>query len=186
MKRFLTAHLPVALAYGLFVAAVGGAWWPLSVGEVVRWVGWILGVAVGVVLLFLDRVAYTYAYPSEQLSQQFTWLVKDKKLGRALELLDSRRGEQKRLTFRSALFIAIWVPLSFFALTSTTSLFGKGVVMGLMLHILYDSWRLQKLDPGALSERLFWQIKREVGGQEKMLFLYIITAVFVAFSFWVS
>jgi hypothetical protein len=104
---------------------------------------------------------------------------------RALELLDDRRGEQNKLTFRSAIFMAVWVPLCFFAITSTTGLFGKGVVMGLMAHILYDAWRLQKQDPGRLNERLFWQIARLVKREEQLLFMWVVTGLFVVFSFWV-
>lgn len=186
MKRYLSAHLPMALAYGLLVAAIGGSWWPFRATELWGWMGWLAGVLVGVVILFLDRVAYTYAYPHEQLSQHFTWFIKNKQYLRALEILDTRRGEQEKLTFRSAIFMAVWVPLAFFALTSTTALFGKGVVMGLMLHILYDAWRLQKMDPARLTTRLFWQIRREVSEQEKMTLMYVLTGLFLFFSFWIG
>ena len=145
----------------------------------------MLGVVLGVLLLFIDRISYTYAYPGEQLSQQFTWYVKQKQYLTGLALLDSRRLEQEKLTFRSALFMVVWVPLSFFALTSTSGLFGKGVVMGLMLHVLTDSWRLQKMDPQRLHVRLFWIIKRVVTPEERQVFLWIITGLFVFLSFWV-
>ena len=82
--------------------------------------------------------------------------------------------------------MAIWVPLSFFALTSTTGLFGKGVVMGLMLHILADAWRLQKVEPRRLHVRLFWLIKRQITDEERLIFLWVITAIFGVFSFWVG
>ena len=144
------------------------------------------GVIVGVLVLFLDRVVYTYSYPDTQLSQQFAWLWREKKYLTALSTLDERRLEQERLTFRSALFMAVWVPLAFFALTSTVGLFGKGVVMGLMLHILTDSWKLQKTEPRRLHIRLFWMIKRVIRDEERLFFLFVITGIFVLFSFWVS
>ena len=171
----------MALGYSVVVFLVNGGWTnPLS------WILWMVGVVVGVLVLFADRVVYTYSYPLTQISQQFAWYVKEKKYLSALELLDTRRLEQERLTFRSALFMTIWVPLSFFALTSTTGLFGKGVVMGLMLHILADSWRLQRRDPRRLHVRLFWLIKREIRDEERLVFLWIVTAIFAVFSFWVG
>lgn len=185
MRRYLVAHVPIALAYSLFVAAVKGSWWPFEIETVLIWVWWLLGVFSGVFILFIDRVVYTYSYPEEQLSQQFAWFVKNKQYLRALEILDVRRHEQERLTFRSVLFIAVWVPLAFFALTSTSGLFGKGVVMGLMLHILYDSWRMQKENPAGLDRRLFWQIKRTFTREEKIVFMWAVTVIFVWFSFWV-
>lgn len=140
----------------------------------------------GVLVLFLDRVVYVYSYPGTQLSQQFAWYWKEKKYWTALSLLDARRLEQERLTFRSALFMAVWVPLAFFALTSTTGLFGKGVVMGLMLHILSDSWRLQRTEPRRLHIRLFWMIKRVIRDEERLVFLWVVTGIFGLFSFWVG
>ena len=181
MKRYVLAHLPMALIYGLVVLVLNAGW-----SDLVGWSLWILGVVLGVLVLFADRIVYTYSYPGAQISQQFAWYIKEKKYLSALELLDLRRLEQERLSFRSALFMAIWVPLSFFALTSTTGLFGKGVVMGLMLHILMDAWKLQKHEPRRLHIRLFWLIKREISDEERLVFLTILTVIFGAFSLWVG
>ena len=181
MKRYVLAHLPMALIYGVVVLVLNAGW-----SEPIIWLLWILGVILGVLVLFADRIVYTYSYPGAQISQQFAWYIKEKKYLSALELLDLRRLEQERLSFRSALFMAIWVPLSFFALTSTTGLFGKGVVMGLMLHILMDAWKLQKHEPRRLHIRLFWLIKREISDEERLVFLTILTVIFGAFSFWVG
>lgn len=176
----------MALGYGILILLVRSGWWNFSSFDWQSWVMWIVGVVLGVLVLFADRIVYTYSYPGTQIAQQFSWYIKEKKYLSALELLDDRRLEQERLTFRSSLFMAIWVPLAFFALTSTTGLFGKGVVMGLMLHILADSWKLQKLEPRRLHVRLFWLIKREITDEERLVFLSIVTALFVVFSFWVS
>ncbi len=186
MRRYVLSHIPIALAYAAVIYLFRGLWQGLALPTLLGWAGWVAGVIVGVLILYLDRVVYTYSYPAEQLSQQFMWYWKAKKYGTALALLDSRRLEQEKLTFRSALFMVVWVALAFFALTSTSGLFGKGVVMGLMLHILSDAWRLQRTDPQRLHTRLFWQIKREITMGEQLAFLYIISVVFTLFSFWVS
>lgn len=172
----------MALIYGLLVFVVNAGW----SGNWLNWIWWVGGVTIGVLVLFADRVVYTYSYPGAQISQQFAWYIKERKFWKALELLDARRLEQERLTFRSALFMAIWVPLSFFALTSTTGLFGKGVVMGIMLHALADAWRLQRIEPRRLHVRLFWLVKRQISDEERLVFLWIITAIFGVFSFWIS
>ena len=181
MKRYLKSHLPMAIGYSVAVFLINWGW-----REPLYWIWFLGGVGVGVLGLFADRIVYTYSYPGAQISQQFSWYLKEKKYFSALELLDKRRLEQERLTFRSSLFMALWVPLAFFALTSTSGLFGKGVVMGLMLHILVDAWRLSKMEPRRLHVRLFWLIKREVTDEERLVFLWIVSAIFVLFSFWVS
>lgn len=185
MRRYLSSHF-LALVVYLVVLVVFRGEWAFSFRFLVETLVLGLGLAVGVYMLFLDRVVYTFSYPKEQLSQYFVWYWKKKQYVSALALLDSRRSEQQKLTFRSALFMIIWVPLALFAVTSTPSLFGKGVVMGLMFHILYDAWRLQRMAPEKLNVRLFWQVKRQVGYEEQLVFLSVMTVIFALFSYWVS
>lgn len=185
MKRYVLTHLPMALWYALAVFLVNGIGWPPS-WQMLTWSWWLLGVVFGVLLLFLDRLVYVYSYPNEQLSQTAAYHYQQKDYKQMLEVLYLRKEDQNKLTFRSALFMAIWVPLSFFALTSTTGLFGKGVVMGIMLHILHDAWRMQRANPAKLNERLFWQIGRPVTQQEQVVFMWVVTGMFVLFSFWVG
>lgn len=188
MRRYLTAHLSVALAYVVLLVGMGllggkdlssSSYW-IGIAEL------FAGVLLGVWILFFDRIVYTFSYPNEQLSQHYVWLWKQKKRREALALLDQRRSEQQKLTFRSGLFMVVWVLLAFFALTSTVVMFGKGVVMGLMLHILYDSWRLQRMDSSRLNTRLFWQIGRQVSYEEQLVFLYVMSGMFILFSFWIG
>lgn len=176
----------MALGYSLLVFAIRGLLPFVSWLSYLNWMLWMIGVICGVLILFADRIVYTYSYPGAQISQQFNWYIKQKQYLTALNLLDDRRLEQERLAFRSALFMTIWVPLAFFALTSTPALFGKGVVMGLMLHILMDAWRLQKVEPRRLHIRLFWLIKRAITDEERLIFLWVVTGFFVLFSIWVG
>ncbi len=186
MYKYISSHLPLAVIYATLVFLLKGLF-PLSpLSNYFSWVLWYLGVTLGVLILFLDRIVYTYSYPGTQIAQQFSWYINQKKYLTAFSLLYDRRLEAERLTFRSALFVILWLPLAFFALTSTPSLFGKGVVMGIMLHILADSWRLQKSDPRRLHLRLFWLIKRQFSDEERLTFLWVVTAVFTVFSLWVS
>ena len=185
MKRYLSSHLPMAIWYSLIVFVLNGITWPLS-AQMLTWVWWVVGVVVGVMILFLDRLVYVYSYPNEQLSRTVIHHYAQKDYVNMLAVLDLRRNEQNKLTFRSALFMVVWVLLAFFALTSTAGLFGKGVVMGLMLHILIDAWRLQKIDSQRLNERLFWQIGRTVRMEEQLVLMYAVSALFVIFSFWVA
>lgn len=186
MQKYIVSHLPMALLYGGVVFLLKGVLPFRELGEYLSWSWWIMGVVGGALVLFADRIVYTYSYPGTQVAQQFGWYWKEKKYVTALNLLYDRRLEMERLTFRSSLFMVVWVPLAFFALTSTPGMFGKGVVMGLMLHILFDSWRLQKADPRRLHLRLFWLIKREVSEEERLVFLWVMTGIFALFSVWVG
>lgn len=186
MQKYALTHLPMALGYAILLFVIKGLFPIQDLSHYLNWVGWMVGVVVGVMVLFVDRIVYTYSYPGTQIAQQFAWYWKQKQYVTALTLLYERRLEAERLTFRSSLFMAVWVPLAFFATTSTPQLFGKGVVMGVMLHILHDSWRLQKADPRRLHLRLFWLIKREVTESERIVFLWTITSIFAVLSLWIS
>ncbi len=186
MQKYVLTHLPMAIGYAFLVFAIKGLFPIEGLAHYLNWIGWIIGVVVGVLVLFIDRVVYTFSYPGTQIAQQFSWYWKQRQYFTALTLLYERRLEAERLTFRSSLFMAVWVPLAFFATTSTSQLFGKGVVMGVMLHILYDSWRLQKKDPRRLHLRLFWLIKREILDSERLIFLWVITGTFVLISLWIA
>ncbi|MCE7898229.1 MAG: hypothetical protein DPW11_01095 [bacterium] len=186
MQKYVLTHLPMAVGYGLFIFVIKGLFPIEGLAHYLNWMGWVLGVIIGVLLLFIDRIVYTYSYPGTQIAQQFSWYWKQKQYITALTLLYERRLEAERLTFRSSLFMVVWVPLAFFAVTSTPQLFGKGVVMGVMLHILYDSWRLQKKDPRRLHLRLFWLIKRVVTDEEQLVFLWVVTGIFGVLSLWVG
>ncbi len=186
MKRYLWKHLWLGLGYGAIILGLsllkgggGSFFWQ-------RFCLFELGVIVGVWLLFLDRLVYVYMYPHEQLSQQVRYWWQKKRYKQALDLVDARRTEQQRLVFRSALFMGIWVILGLFSITSTSSWFGKGVVMGLMWHILVDAWRWQRRDKEQLNKRLFWQIKRVVSQEEQLVFLGGISLVFGLLSLWLE
>jgi hypothetical protein len=186
MQKYVLAHLPMALGYAFLIFLINGFLPFGSWDSYLNWFWWVVGVVAGVLILFVDRIVYTYSYPGTQIAQQFAWYIKQKHYGEALSMLYDRRLEAERLTFRSSLFMVVWVPLAFFALTSTPALFGKGVVMGIMLHILWDSWRLQRIDPKRLHLRLFWLVKREITDEERSIFLWVLTVIFILFSFWVG
>jgi hypothetical protein len=139
----------------------------------------ILGGVLGWLLEWLDRLVYIYwSHPGAQLSQYVRYHFGKREFKAGWQLLRRRQAELAELTFRSALFQLVWVVLAVFALTSTVSSFGKGLVMGLGLHILTDEWRDYLRDRETLKRWLFWQIKRDISEREMKVYLYVMTGVF--------
>jgi len=186
MRAEIRRHLVVLVVYlGLVsLLEVVNLWGHIDFwGGLILILGWWIGGLVGYGLILLDRLVYAYLlYPEEQLSQQIQYRVGKKDFKGVLELMHRRRGEQKRLAFRSVLFVVAWVVLALFALTSTPGLYAKGLVMGLGLHLAYDFWRDQKSNPEGLNQKLFWQIKRRVGLREQRMFLYVYWGVFLGLT----
>jgi len=141
---------------------------------------WLLiGGVVGWFLAWVDRLVYVYwSHPQTQLSQHVKYRFGKRDIKGGVRLLKQRRSELEELGFRSALFQGAWVLVAVFALTSTTSWFGKALVMGLGLHILVDEWRDYITDKKTLKRWLFWQIKREISDDELKWYLYIMTGLF--------
>ncbi|OGD62956.1 hypothetical protein A2160_04290 [Candidatus Beckwithbacteria bacterium RBG_13_42_9] len=167
----------IALWYGLRIYQSGQylnwqAWLPVG--------GWLLGGFIGRWLLSLDRLVDVYlTHPETQLSNYVRYYLQKGQFRWAWATLEKRKQEQQRLTFRSALFQAVWVGLVVFVATSTSSLLGKAIVMGLGLHLLLDEWKDYLTNPKVLSQWLFWQIKREVSLTEEKIFLWLVTGVFL-------
>lgn len=178
LKKLAIVHLKVLLVY---LAAVTILRWefPGSLRAFFDLLGFWVGGAIGMALLDLDRLIHVYAMrPHEQLSQQVQEMVRKRKWRDAAETLAVRRSEQYNLAFHNGVFALVYLPVLFFAITSSSGLFGKGVAAGVMVHLLYDAWRDQLAKPEHLNKWLFWMVNRDVTLQEQKVFLWILTGAF--------
>ncbi len=141
--------------------------------------GGIIGGIIGWWVAWADRIAFVYIlHPEAQVSQYLQFLVSQKQLKKAWEVIKNRGGEMGKLTTRSVLFQLAWVVLGFFAVTSVGSWFGRTLVMTVGARILYEEWREYAKDRQLLKQRLFWQIKREVDDTELKIYLIVMTLIF--------
>lgn len=116
--------------------------------------------------IFVERLLYVYySRPHEQLSEQVKQLMRIRRYWDGLRLLHARRAEQSRLIVRSVVFMAVWVPMAIFVITSTGSMLASGLVMSIGLHLLYDVL-LDIGNVGRLKSWLFWPIQREITDAE--------------------
>ena len=93
-------------------------------------------------------------------------------------------NERCRLPFHNALFQVILLVLCFFVLTSTNNLFGSGLVMGMMLHLLKDEvGELLSRQEEHLKKWLFWQISFEISFDQQKLFVVLMVLFFVFLNF---
>ncbi len=178
MKYVLRAHLKVLVIF-LAVVTILRFEIPGSLGAFFNLVGLWVGGVIGMALVDLDRLIHIYIeHPELNLSQDFRRLVKEQKWKEAAELLISRRFEQTNLAFRNGVFAVVFIPVLFFANTSSAGLFGKGLASGVMLHFLYDAWRDCLRDRPRFEQWILWMVQREVPFQQKKFFLWGLTGVF--------
>ena len=147
--------------------------------EGIKLFSWFLGGVIGWNLLVFDAVAYIYfTHPEGLMAGNSRQILHQKGIWEWLKFLFSVKVNDKPV-LRSVLFLTAWVVLAFFAVTSTSSFLGKGVVMGLGLHLLLENWQLQIRNPQVLNSRLFWQIKRVISMKEQKYYLYLFSFLFV-------
>ena len=102
------------------------------------WPFW-LGGLVGVFMPDLDHLIYVFFLgPQELTSQRVGFLWNRKEYIRLIELLYETRSERRGLIFHTIFFQAIFLVLTFLIMSSSGSLFGKGLVLSFALHLSID------------------------------------------------
>lgn len=98
-----------------------------------------LGGIVGLVLPDVDHLIYIYALrPHELTAQRASRMISQRKPLAAVNLLASTRSERQDLIFHNSFFQIVMFVFSFFVLSSSSNLFGRGLVIAFMLHLTVD------------------------------------------------
>lgn len=150
MKNILL-HLVILLAFSvLFVQSFEG---------IQPYIVFVIGLFIGFSLLLVDRILHViFIAPETEFSQIALTAWKKRQYGSLITLFTSARESQERLTTRSAVFMLCYCALAVYVLTSTTSVLGVGVVLGLGLHFCVDFW-MYRSDPAAFQRHFLWQIQ---------------------------
>lgn len=102
------------------------------------WPFWLGGV-IGVLMPDLDHLIYVFFMgPQELTSQRVGFLWDRREYKRLIELLYETRSERKGLIFHTLFFQVIFLVLTFWIMSSSASLFGKGLVLSFALHLSID------------------------------------------------
>ncbi len=132
MKRELFIHSAFWFSFFVFISLIRHylnlSYWPF-------WLGGMLGV----ILPDIDHLIYVYfVKPGDLTSQRVNYLVNKKEIERSVELLYETRNERSALIFHSIFFQIIFLILTFWMISSSSSLFGRGLVLSFALHLSID------------------------------------------------
>ena len=132
MKKELLIHFSFLVSFFIFVSIVKGwltfSFWPL-------WLGGL----VGSLLPDADHLIYIYLLrPHELTSQRVNQMLGKRRFSDSLRLLAETRSERTKLIFHTATFQLIFLVLTFLVVTSSASIFGRGLVLAFYLHLLID------------------------------------------------
>jgi len=132
MKKEAFIHISFLISFFLFVSIFKG-WISIS-----YWPFWVGGL-VGNFLADFDHIIYVFFLkPHELTSQRVNYMVGKRRFFDTIDLLSKTRTERTSLIFHSILFQLIFIVLTFFVITSSGSLFGRGLVLSFSLHLLVD------------------------------------------------
>lgn len=130
---------------------------------------WIGGV-IGIMLPDIDHFIYIYFLrPHELTSQRAMSSVQKGEVMRALELLYETRSERTRLIFHTATFQIIFLGFCLFIISSSSGLFGKGLVLSFAIHLVVDQI-IDYLETNSLAN-WFYQIKVQLDEKKSKYFL---------------
>src|SRR3989304_408489 len=132
MKKEIFVHFAFLISLLILTSIARGylsfSYWPL-------WFGGI----IGTILPDLDHFLYVYFLrPQELTSQRVGSMMGKRDIWGSLEMLAETRAERTKLIFHTATFQIIFLILTFFVLSSSGSIFGRGLVLAFSLHLLVD------------------------------------------------
>lgn len=171
LKKEIFSFLLAVLIYAGLVTLLGGHFY---FGFMLFWVGGI----VGILLLYFDPLVSAYLTSTEApFSQELKQMIGQKRFEEALKETFVQHQAQEQPLLHSALFQVALTLLAFYVVTSSGSLFGSGLVMGMVLHLVKEEVGESK-NPERLNRMLFWNIHREITAKEQKIYLISIFTVF--------
>ena len=153
LKKEIGDHLISSLVIFIFAEAV----WLISGNfSVLSAVFFLLGLVLGTFILDVDHLVYWYFLkPSLEESKKARELISQKQYKQALSLLAENHKAHTSLVFHHFVFQAVLLIVSFFIISSTTSIFGKGLVLAMSAHLLLDQFLDLRTNPDHLKNWLF-------------------------------
>ena len=175
MKKELFIHFAFCISLVVFSTLVNG-WFSL-----IYWPFWA-GAFLGTILPDIDHLLYVFFLkPQELTSQRVGHMLGKRDIVGSLNLLAETRGERTKLVFHSATFQLIFWVLTFFVITSSGSLLGRGLVLAFTLHLLVDQL-VDLSDTGSL-ENWFKNFPLEMDPRKQKLYLWANLILLLIFSF---
>lgn len=157
MSRELKKEIGNHLILSLVIFVLAEFFWLVSGNfSILNAVIFLLGLVLGTFILDVDHLVYWYFLkPSLEESKKAREFVSQKQYKQALFLLAENHRTHTSLVFHHFIFQAVLLIVSFFIISSTTSIFGKGLVLAMSAHLLLDQFVDLKTSPDHLKNWLF-------------------------------
>jgi hypothetical protein len=137
----------------------------------------VIGVGLGFLLFLLDRFLHVFfIQPESEFSQLVRGHWQQRKIKKIFHTFLTGRDQQNELITRSIFFLIVYVGLALYVMTSTGSVLGMGMILGIGLHFCLDFWSYRQ-NHEKFNHHFFWQMKRKLEEKE-ITYLVIIFSLF--------
>ncbi len=152
-KKEIANHLIVSLSIFVLVEF----FWLVSADfSIFKAVFFLFGLIFGTFLIDIDHLVYWYFLkPDIPESVKAKRLISSRKYKEALSLLSQNHKTHTSLVFHHFIFQFVLLVVGFFVISSTTSVFGQGLVLAMSGHLLLDQYIDLKNNPVHLRTWLF-------------------------------
>lgn len=175
MRKETIIHFIFFISFFLFASLVRG-WF--EVPYIFFWLGGL----VGTLLPEVDHLIYIYFLnPQEHTSLRVMHKVSIKDITGVFSLLADTRTERKNLVFHTALFQLVFVILSFLVITSSGSIFGRGLVLAFLIHLLIDQI-IDYVEIGNLNN-WFRILKISLDNEKTRIYISVVAVIVLFFGF---
>jgi len=159
----------------LIILTVLKRWFTYSIA--VLW----MGVLIGYYLPFFDHIFYAYLLrPHSEESKNIRSLIKPKKFWELVRYVNATKDQREKLIIHTAYFQIVLIFLTFYILTSSGSLFGRGIVYGFSLALLADEMLIYVKNRNLDS--WFRDAPVKMDSQKTEVFLYVNGLAFLIFT----
>lgn len=132
------------------------------------WVGYLLflsGLYLGALFLYGDeRWLYNFCADDKNTSQVFKQPILSQEQV-FNDVQSAQVAKPQKLITRSTLFLLAMVPLTVFVLTSSGSLLGSGLVIGILLGVVEEMWRFWAMG-SIFQTRFMHDLKTELSQKD--------------------
>ncbi len=142
-----------------------------------------VGLWIGYSLIIVDRILHAcFVEPDTEFSLKIQHSIKKRQVRIFLHLLFlEAANQQAHLITRSTLFMASYMAIAIYVVTSSTSLLGIGLVLGIGLHYCLDLL-IYHANTTEFIEQFFWQLKRKFQTKQVSMFVAGFLFYFVMLS----
>jgi len=176
IKKEILLHFSSFFILFLFISLIKG-WYDNPI-FLIFWLGGV----VGTLLPDIDHLLFPLLLrPQEQSSQLLRSLLLNKKYSQASTLLYNTRYEKSAPIFHNVVFQLFFLVFAFFISSSTSNLFGKGLVMAFSYHLLVD--QIYDFNSQGNISRWFYHFASKPAPNQSAIYLVTNAIIILALSF---